>query len=274
MRKRTGAPRDAEPNSQTGEDRQFITALHRGLEVLRAFRPEDRAGLSNGDLAERTGLPNSTISRLTYTLLKSGYLLYDTDTGRYRMGVPVLSLGYACLSGLPIREAAQSYMQELANYCGEGVQVAMAGRVEQTMIYLASARSRGVISLQLGVGSRISLARSAIGRAYIAACEPEEREELLAGIQAHAGPEKWPALRDGIAQAAEEIASRGFYANLGDWQPNVHSVAVPFRSFQRDTPLIAFNLGGLSSLLPKSRLENDFGPKLVDLVKTLQQSTA
>lgn len=274
MRKRTDAPTDTQLKSQTGEDRQFITALHRGLEVLRAFRPDDRAGLSNGDLAERTGLPNSTISRLTYTLLKSEYLLYDTDTGRYRMGVPVLSLGYACLSGLPMREAAQSYMQELASFCGEGVQVAMGGRVDYTMIYLASARAPGVISLQLGVGSRISLARSAIGRAYIAACDTDEREELLAGIEAHAGPEKWPALRDGIAQAAEEIATRGFYANLGDWQANVHSVSVPFRSLQRDTPLIAFNLGGLANLLPKEKLENEFGPRLAELARTLQQGTA
>ncbi|WP_372884563.1 IclR family transcriptional regulator [Shimia sp.] len=273
MRKRTDVPVDSEAKTAGGHDRQFITALHRGLEVLRAFRPDDRAGLSNGDISERTGLPNSTISRLTYTLLKSGYLLYDNDTGRYRMGVPVLSLGYACLSGLPVRETSQNYMQELANECGEGVQVALGGRVDYTMIYLATARSRSVISLQLDVGSRISLARSAMGRAYIAACGAEEKEEILASIRDHAAPEDWPALRDGIAQAAEEIASRGFYANLGDWQPNVHSVAVPFRSYKGgDTPLLAFNLGGPANYLPKDKLVGEFGPKLRELVKTLEQS--
>ena len=273
MRKRTDVPAESEIKGVGSDDRQFITALYRGLEVLRAFRPDDRSGLSNGDLSERTGLPNSTISRLTYTLLKSGYLLYDNDTGRYRMGVPVLSLGYACLSGLPIREAAQNYMQALANECGEGVQVALGGRVDHTMIYLATARSRSVISLQLDVGSRISLARSAMGRAYLAECDPEEREELLHSIENHVGPENWPALRDGIEQAAEEIRTRGFYANLGDWQPNVHSVAVPFRSFKGDTPLLAFNLGGPSNYLPKDRLIEEFGPKLHELVQTLKQST-
>ena len=72
VRKRSpGADDDgAQPNGQ--HERQFITSLHRGLEVLRAFRPDDRAGLSNGDLADRTGLPNSTVSRLTYTLLRQG----------------------------------------------------------------------------------------------------------------------------------------------------------------------------------------------------------
>ncbi len=273
MRKRTDIPGEGKGQQADTEDRQFITALHRGLEVLRAFRPDDRKGLSNSDISKRTGLPNSTISRLTYTLLKSGYLLYDHETGRYRMGVPVLSLGHACLSGLPVTEAAQAYMQDLADACGEGIQVALGGRVDLTMIYLATARSKGLISLQLKVGSRISLARSAMGRAYLAACEPDERDELLESIRENVGPNTWPALRDGIAQAADEIASRGFYANLGDWQPNVHSVAVPFNSFSSDTPLMAFSLGGPASYLPQDKLENEFGPRLIELVNILTKST-
>lgn len=270
MRKRK-EEQDA-PEVPAGQDRQFITALHRGLEVLRSFRPDDRVGLSNGDLSERTGLPNSTVSRLTFTLLKSGYLLYDKDTGRYSMGVPVLSLGYACLSGLPVRDTARRYMQDLANDCGEGVQVALGSRVEHTMIYLASARSRSVIALQLDVGSRISLARSAMGRAYLAACPDDEREEMLEAIESHAGPEKWLDLRDGIKRAQDQIAKRGFYINLGEWQPGVSSVAVPFQSLQPSVPLLSFNLGGPTPYLPADRLENEFGPKLVELVKILSQS--
>ena len=54
-------------------DRKFITALARGLEVLRAFTPTEGL-LGNGEIAERTGLPKPTVSRLTYTLTKLGYL--------------------------------------------------------------------------------------------------------------------------------------------------------------------------------------------------------
>lgn len=269
MRKRTG---DSGESDAAEGDRQFITSLYRGLEVLRAFRPEDRVGLSNGDIAERTGLPNSTISRLTYTLLKTGYLLYDKDTGRYRMGVPVLSLGYACLSGLPVRDAAHGYMQDLADECGEGVQVALGGRVDFTMTYLAAARSRSVISLQLDVGSRISLARSAMGRAYIAASPPDEKAELLEGIEKRSDPALWPMLRDGISRAEDEIAARGFYANIGEWQPGVNAVAVPFRSKQGNAPLMAFNLGGPSTYLPEAEMLDSFGPKLVQMVETLRRS--
>ncbi|MAC82285.1 MAG: IclR family transcriptional regulator, partial [Rhodobacteraceae bacterium] len=218
---------DGDPQCQ---DRQFVTALDRGLDILRAFRPDDHSGLGNRELAERTGMPNSTLSRLTYTLLQSGYLIYDRATGRYRMGVPVLSLGYACLSGQPIHAMAQGFMQQLADACGEGVQVALGGRVGYTMIYLASARSRSVISLQLDVGSRISLARSALGRAYVAGCEIAERDALLNDIRAHFAPDAALRREMDLRRAMEQIATQGFCTSYGDWQPGVNAVGVPFRS--------------------------------------------
>ncbi|MGR3323294.1 MAG: IclR family transcriptional regulator [Pseudooceanicola sp.] len=269
MRKRvTDKASDAERGDT---DRQFVTALHRGLEILRSFTPQDRAGLGNSDLAERTGLPNSTVSRLTFTLLKAGYLVYDDDTGRYRMGVPVLSLGYACLAGLHVRETAQVYMQKLADECGDGVLVALGGRDDMSMTYIGCARSVGVISLQLDVGSRISLARSAIGRAYIAGTSEVERNDILARVRDRTPPDKLPAILDGIEDARRQIAERGFYANFGEWQKDVHAVSVPYRSQQADTPMLAFNLGGYAYSLPKERLENELGPKLVALVNTLSR---
>ena len=66
----TPAP-DTRPDYE--DDRNFATALARGLSVLRAFRTDDD-GLSNAQIAERTGLPKSTVSRLTYTLGCLGYL--------------------------------------------------------------------------------------------------------------------------------------------------------------------------------------------------------
>ena len=67
------------------EDRHFVTALARGLQVLSCFRASDKM-LGNQELARRCGLPKSTISRLTYTLTKLGYLEHDPEVGRYRLG--------------------------------------------------------------------------------------------------------------------------------------------------------------------------------------------
>lgn len=274
MRKRSPEPNEETLDNEHAGDRQFVTALHRGLDILRAFRPDDHSGLGNRELAERTGLPNSTVSRLTYTLLKLGYLVYHDETGRYRMGVPVLGLGYACLGGLRIRETVQPHMQRLADECGDGVMVALGGRDDMKMTYIAAARaSAGMISLQLNVGSRISLARSAMGRAYIAGTDEHERAQIMQRVRDRTPAQHLAQLEDEIEDAAEQIRTRGFYLNIGLWQADVNAVSVPYRSMHGDTPMLAFNLGGPAYILPRDRLENDLGPKLVQMRNTIARTS-
>lgn len=273
MRKRTSDPVLDAIETESSGDRQFVTALQRGLDLLRAFTPRDSAGLSNRELADRTGLPNSTVSRLSYTLLKLGYLVYDEGTGRYRMGLPVLGLGYACLGGLKVRETAQVHMQQLADECGDGVLVALGGRDDMTMTYIACARAaRGMISLQLNVGSRISLARSAMGRAYIAGCSDFERAQIMERLAERYDPQDVSRLRQEISEAAAQIAQRGFYVSEGKWQSDVNAISVPYRAPQGDAPMLAFNLGGPAFILPKARLVDELGPKLVHLVNMVSRN--
>ena len=79
-------------------DRQFVTALARGLEILDCFSPT-RPLLTNGELSRLTGMASSSVSRLTHTLVKLGHLDYDADRGAYRVGLRVLSLQPAAMAG-------------------------------------------------------------------------------------------------------------------------------------------------------------------------------
>ncbi len=280
MRKRTVSPNDVSPNdgaasrydNEHGGDRQFVAALQRGLDILRCFRSGD-AVLGNQDFAERTRLPKATVSRLTYTLSKLGYLVYNEASGNYRMGVPVLGLGYACLAGLKIRDTAQPFMQELADFAGDGVLVALGGRDVMSMILIACARSPGVVSLQLDVGSRISLTRSGMGWAYLYALPPDERAAVVPQIRRHVGPERWPSVETAIERAHEEIRINGFCTNFGTWNAQVNSVAVPLRLPQPDLPPLALNCGGPACILSQERLVRDIGPRLVDLAQRIASAT-
>ncbi|UEM07815.1 IclR family transcriptional regulator (plasmid) [Skermanella rosea] len=250
-------------------DRQFVGALYRGLEILRCFRPTD-GPLGNQELSQRCGLPKPTVSRLTYTLSKLGYLVYLEDSGKYRIGVPVLGLGYACLGGLRIRDTAQPYMDELARHAGSGVLVGLGGRDDLSMIYVACARASSVVSLQLDVGSRISLARSSMGRAYLAGADEAERTSLLQQIRAKVGEEHWPRHEEEILRAIEQVRTRGFCTNIGEWQTEVNSVAVPLRTPRHEMPALAFNCGGPAYLLSRERLEQDLGPRLAEMARKIQ----
>src|SRR5260221_11360632 len=97
-------------------DRQFATTLARGLEVLRCFTPLEPQ-LGNKEISVRTGLPKPTVSRLTYTLTKLGYLRHNMRLGKYQLGSAVLSIGYPLLASMNARPVAPPPTKELAHHC-------------------------------------------------------------------------------------------------------------------------------------------------------------
>src|SRR5262245_65946491 len=94
-------------------DRKFVTALVRGLEVLRVFTPTEGL-LGNGEIAERTGLPKPTVSRLTYTLTKLGHLAHVERLAKYQLAPAALALRYTALANIRVRQLARSARQDLA----------------------------------------------------------------------------------------------------------------------------------------------------------------
>ena len=185
---------------RTKEDRHFVTALARGLDVLACFRSGDRS-LGNQEIARRCRLPKSTVSRLTYTLTRLGYLHHVDETGKYRLGTATLGLGSVMLSRLDVRQVARPLMQELATF--SKAMVSLGTRDKLSMIYVENCRSEAALTLALDVGSRIPLATTAMGRAYLAVVPDIERVDLLERIR-EADPKAWPKVRKGIEQALAE----------------------------------------------------------------------
>jgi DNA-binding IclR family transcriptional regulator len=249
-----------DPRDRPTDDRQFVSALARGLRVLHVFSSGHET-LSNRTLADRTGLSKPTISRLTYTLSRLGYLSHDRETGRYRLGPGALSLGYASLSNLDVRQTARPLMQELAEYAGASV--ALCARDGLNMIYLEIRRSPDAVGLGLDIGDRVPLAVTSVGRAYLAALPDAAREPILEDIR-RSDPAAWPKVRRGIENAVASLRQHGFCVSVGDWLREIHSTGVPLKT-QTPYGALALNIGGLASSLPASKLEKDLGPRLVAL---------
>ena len=112
-------------------------SLERGIEILRAFRPGSEL-LANGDLAERTGLSRSTVSRLTQTLVGAGMLQLDAAQRAYRLAPAVLSLAHAMRSGSNVLAIAAPKMRALAER--ERINVGLAAPDRDEMVYLESIR--------------------------------------------------------------------------------------------------------------------------------------
>jgi DNA-binding IclR family transcriptional regulator len=263
LRTAGGMTTEEESFQDDEKDRNFVTALARGLELLRCFSPGERL-LGNQELAAKTGLAKATVSRLTYTLARQGYLKKQADSGKYQLDVGVLGFGYQMLSNLSVRSVAHPAMEELARYAQAAV--AMAARDRLQMVYLDVVHGEGSMTMRRQVGSYLPLHLSSVGRACLAAMPEQERTFLLDHIRERHGDE-WRDIRRGLDRAFRDFEDYGYCLSIGEWTRDVNSVAVPM--IHREHGILAFNCGGPSFQLSRDKLEDDIGPRLKHMVSQI-----
>lgn len=249
------------------EDRHFVTALARGLEVLSCCRSGDKA-LGNQEIAKRCRLPKSTVSRLTYTLTKLGYLIQIEDSGKYRLGTATLALGSYMLARLDVRQLARPMMQELADHCKATVSLGTRDRL--SMLYVENCRSSAALTLSVDVGSRIPIVNSALGRAYLAVTSEAERHEILERVREY-DEQAWPAIQKGVETALADYRTLGCTRSFGDLQPHVNGIAVAFNP-GGGLPCMAISCAGPAFSLSQEFLLDEARPRLIELVRKLEAS--
>lgn len=243
------------------KDRKFVVALARGLEILRSFRMRD-GYLGNQEIAERTGLPRPTVSRLTYTLCELGYLTHVPRLGKYQLAPAAITLGYSALANLGIRQIARPLMEEAAETLAAPVALGVIDR--NRALYIELMRGSSTFTVQLDVGSRVPLAKSAMGWALIAALDPAERDTVYARLANRYGRE-WPEMRAWIEGAIKQYETLGYVTAAGTWRTDIHAVGVPLIAVD-GSGIFAFNCGGPPHQFTTRQISEVVGPYMVDMV--------
>jgi DNA-binding IclR family transcriptional regulator len=243
------------------DERKFVVALARGLDVLRAFRPGETL-LGNRDFVQRTGLPKATVNRLAYTLTTLGYLRFDEPAGKYALDTGVLSLGFTLLAGADTLELARPHMRSLAREIGAAVSLGCRDGLD--MIYLETIRSETALTLGLAPGSRLSMLTSSMGRAYLAVQEPAAREALLEELGKNEGADTADAAR----LALDDFTRDGCCYSFREWHDDVNAIAAPFRDLRNGRWLVLSSSGPASSM-DEVYFRETIGPKLKALAARL-----
>jgi DNA-binding IclR family transcriptional regulator len=241
-----------------------VSALKRGIEVLHCFSGGSRS-MSNGELSRMTGVPKATVARLTATLVALGLLRQDPETGKYALGAGVLSLAQAFLAGLDVREIARPHMAKLADVFGGSAYLGVCDGLEMVVIESSRARS-SMLTLRLDVGSRLPMATSALGRAYLSALPAEERVRLIAKLKERNSAD-WPKLGQGVEAALRDAATLGYCASLGELRSEINSVATPI--LLPGGERIAMNCGGPAFAFSETKLRLEIAPRLLATAQTI-----
>ncbi|WP_296243211.1 MULTISPECIES: IclR family transcriptional regulator [unclassified Psychrobacter] len=208
-------------HSKDNNDRQFVTALGRGLTLLAAFEQHEQ--LSHQQLCQMTALPKATITRLIHTLMTLGFLRM-TEHGQYQLGSNAVRLSATAWSRHDMVAAAEPLLRQFASE--NEVSVNLATEVEGEMRYHACCRSPARLSVNLQVGSALPVARTAIGRAFYAASSPARQAVILSNLQDHLSKEEFDRAQTALAESTEHYAKYGYTVSDGEFSTDILAVAV------------------------------------------------
>ena len=197
---------------------RHVAAVERALAVLDAVAEAEDVGTN--ELARRTGINASTVSRLLATLAARGLVRHVEETGRYQLGPRLVQLGGAALAGLDLRELAQPALTALAAETGETATLSVPG--EPDAITIDFVQSSSSVQSVARVGRPSVAHATATGKVALAF----GAAELEAG-SLRAYTERTTTDRQTLAAELSRVRERGFAQALGEREDDLNAVAAP-----------------------------------------------
>jgi DNA-binding IclR family transcriptional regulator len=195
-----------------------VGSVQRAIDVLDALA-EAKAELGTNEIARRTGVNVSSISRLLSTLTTAGLVQYVPSTGRYRLGIRIMQLANAARDGLDVRQLARPFLEELSGITGETSTLSLPA-------------VHDLITIDFVPSSRSVRSVAQIGRNSVAHATAAGKVFLAWGGQLPEGPlttytERTITDRAAMTVEIERVRERGWAQAVGEREDELNGVAVP-----------------------------------------------
>jgi IclR family transcriptional regulator, pca regulon regulatory protein len=218
----------------------FIEAIARGLDVIRAFRPGQPV-MSLAGVAAASSLPRPTARRILLTLEQLGYVRQaggqqafgqgqrqpSLSPGGYELTPRVLDLGMSYVLSRGLWEIARPHMEALVGRTGESTSIAQLDGSD--IVYVARVAVPKIVTLSVTIGTRFPAMQTSLGKVLLAALPPTEAERVLAEPSRSGITPRWQPDAAERAAALREVRARGWALTDEQLAHGIRSVAVPLR---------------------------------------------
>jgi IclR family pca regulon transcriptional regulator len=240
---------------ESGPD--FIEALARGLDVIRAFTP-GRPVMSLASVAAAAGLPRPTARRILLTLGELGYV--RADSGGYALTPRVLDLGMSYVLSQNLWQVARPHMERLVSLTGESSSVAQLDGSD--IVYVARVAVPKIITLAVQVGTRFPAMQTSLGKVLLAALPSGSVESVLAEPSRSGITARWKPDAAERQAALREVRARGWSLTDEQLALGIRSVAAPLRDGDGRV-IAALNVTVHAAETPVSLLTGSYLPQLL-----------
>jgi len=238
-------------------DPNFMTSLARGLVVIQAFS-ERKSQQTISHLSSKTGLSRAAVRRCLYTLVKLGFA--GSDDGRHFFLRPrILTLGHSYISSMPLATAAQPVLQHVSRLLHESCSIATLDGDD--IVYIARVNVTRIMSIDLGVGSRLPAFCTSMGRVLLANLPPEDLEAYLGRTKFTRHTERTITSAEKLRQVLGLVKRNGYAIVDQELELGLRSMAVPIQS-PNGRAVAALNVGTHAQRVSLQNLQAKFLPHL------------
>jgi IclR family pca regulon transcriptional regulator len=246
---------------------EFVQSLERGLSVIRCFDAEN-ARLTLAEVAQRTGLTRATARRLLLTLDELGYV--SSNGRRFSLTPRVLDIGYAYLSSLNIQQIAQPFLEALSERVNESVSVTVLDGSD--IIYVARVPTKRIMTISLGLGSRLPAYCTSMGRVLLAELPPPQLRAIV--------PERLEPRTEHTVRTRAELESvlagvrrQGWALVDEELEIGLRSLAAPLRDAARRA-VAAMNVSTHAGRTTTEEIHEQILPALLDTAHDIGDALA
>jgi len=200
----------------------FVRSFARGLTVLEAMGKSGRHTVAT--VSETCGLPRTVVRRILLTLTELGYARLGVDKS-FHLTPKVLNLGMTYLTSLPFWSHAQRVLEQLCAQVQESCAIAVFDGSD--IVFVLRIPSSKIMSLRIGMGSRIPAYATAPGRLLLAHSEQEVLNRYLETQELKPITPATLVNRADLESSLNQIKADGFAWVDGEFDLHVAGLAVP-----------------------------------------------
>jgi IclR family transcriptional regulator, KDG regulon repressor len=238
-----------------------IVAIHKIVEILRAFTP-DTPEIGIRELAQKIGMPKSTVHRYLLALKQEGLVEINPGTNRYHLGMELVAIAGTALRTMNVRQAALRKMNSLAERWKETIDLDILSGTH--IIIIEQIPGQHILSTGGTLAARLPVYCTSTGKILLAYAGTDYVLEHL--------PEELPKLtpdtissRSALLHELEKVRQQGYARSWGEYEEYVHALGVPIRDLTGKV-VAAMSISGLAVRIDENKAE--------EMIKDLKSAAA
>ncbi|MFS0575703.1 IclR family transcriptional regulator [Sporosarcina sp. 179-K 3D1 HS] len=251
--------------TQTSTDKYMITSVKNAMRMLRLFHSKQtEIGLTS--LAKQIGVPKSTAHRTASLLVKEGFLSKNPRSGKYRLGLSLLTLGGVVSTHREMYREAFPVVSELVQEVNETAHICLLENDE--VVYLFRKESERQNRLITSIGRKNPIHCTGEGLCILAFQDERTIERVLSN-PLYPYTTKTLTEREEILQELELIRERGYAISVEQFYEGFMGIAAPIRDYSHHVVSSLAIIGSTSTITPEKFPE--LIAKVMDAAKEISE---